>query len=64
MTPSMVTAIAYLLSEALVAGVGMKEILDGVDATGRIDDATRARIGADQKDWESKWDAKRAADNA
>lgn len=62
MSPSMVTAIAYLLSEALVAGVSMKQILNGVDETGRIDDTIRSRIKADQHDWESAWDAKRTAD--
>ena len=62
MTPSMVTAIAYLLSEVLLAGVSMKEILSGVDDTGRIDDELRARIRADQVSWEAAWEEKRASD--
>ena len=60
MSPNMILSIAYLITEVLKAGVEWSEILAAVDETGRVNDDMRAKIGADQKSWEAKWEAKRA----
>jgi len=47
MKPSMVTAIIYLITEALLAGVEMSALINGIKATGKIsDDQWRKIIGA------------------
>ena len=59
MSPNLILSVAYLITEVLKAGVEWKEILDAVDATGKVSDEMRAKIGADQKSWEAAWEAKR-----
>jgi len=58
---TLVLSVAYLLTEVLKTGVTWREILDGVDKTGNVNNILRARISADQMEWEYAWDAKRQA---
>lgn len=56
MTPSMITAIAFLLTEALLAGVEMSALISGIKATGRISDDQWAKILNDLDAAKADWD--------
>lgn len=57
MSPAMVTAIAYLLSEALVSGIKLRELLTAAKENPDLTDEQWASIRAEVKAAEALWDA-------
>lgn len=58
MTPTMITAIAYLISEAAVAGVSIAAIIEEARATGSVPperwDEILAELDAEVAKWKAK----------
>ena len=57
MSPAMVTAIAYLLSEALVSGIKLSELLAKAKENPDMTDEQWASIQSEVKAAEALWDA-------
>lgn len=56
MTPGTITAIAYLLTEALLAGVEMTAVISEIKATGKLSDQQWQKIIDDLGAAKAAWD--------